>query len=65
MIGTCFGVDFFSGDIIEHPQTESGIAETVGILTFGVFVDFRIALAVFPDVGKSVYFCRIRPPVGR
>ena len=62
---TSYGVDFFSCDIIEYSQAVSGITETVGILTFGVFVDFGISFTVFPDIGKSVYFCRIRPPIGR
>ena len=65
VVGACFGVDFFSCDIIESSQAVSGNTETVGILTFGVFVDFGISFTVFPDIGKSVYFCRIRPPIGR
>ena len=42
MIGTGFGVDFFSGDVIEYAQTVGSVAKTVGILTFRVFINFRV-----------------------
>lgn len=63
MIGTGFGVDFFSGDVIEYAQTVGSVAKTVGILTFRVFINFRVAFAILTDIGKPICLRGVRPLV--